>query len=32
MKKLVDEVSNWQQERNPIRTTVIWRFNKDIAR
>jgi len=32
MKRLIDEVSAWQQERNEIRATVRWRFNKDNAR
>lgn len=32
MKKLVDEVSAWERERNEIRATVRWRFRKDNAR
>jgi len=32
MKKLADEVSTWEQERNAIGATVKWRFNKDNAR
>jgi hypothetical protein len=32
MKKLIDEVSAWEQERNAIGATVRWRFNKDNAR
>ena len=32
MKILIDEVSAWEQERNAIRATVRWRFNKDNAR
>jgi hypothetical protein len=32
MKRLIDEVSAWEQERNAIRATVRWRFNKDNAR
>jgi len=32
MKRLIDEVSAWEQERNAIGATVRWRFNKDNAR
>ena len=32
MKRLIDEVSAWEQERNAIGATVRWRFNKDDAR
>lgn len=32
MKTLIDEVSAWEQERNAIKATVRWRFNKDNAR
>jgi hypothetical protein len=32
MKRLVDEVSAWERERNAIGATVRWRFNKDNAR
>jgi len=32
MKRLIDEVSAWEQERNAIRATVRWRFSKDNAR
>jgi hypothetical protein len=32
MKRLIDEVSAWEQERNAIVATVRWRFNKDNAR
>ena len=32
MKRLIDEVGAWEQERNAIRATVRWRFNKDNAR
>jgi hypothetical protein len=32
MKRLIDEFSAWEQERNTIRATVRWRFNKDSAR
>jgi hypothetical protein len=32
MKKLSDEVGSWEQDRNEIGATVIWRFNKDKAR
>ena len=30
--KLANEISVWEQERNEIRATVRWRFNKDNAR
>ena len=29
MKRLIDEVSAWEQERNAIRATVRWRFSKE---
>jgi hypothetical protein len=32
MKKLADEVSAWERERNSIGATVRWKFNKDNAR
>ena len=32
MKRLIDEVSAWEKERNAIGATVRWRFNKDNAR
>lgn len=32
MKKLADEVSIWEQERNSISATVKWNFNKNNAR
>jgi DDE superfamily endonuclease len=32
LKRLIDEVSAWEQERNAIGATVRWRFNKDNAR
>ncbi len=32
MKKLTDEVSAWERERNALSATVKWRFNKDNAR
>jgi len=32
MKRLIDGVSAWEQERNAIRATVRWRFSKDSAR
>jgi hypothetical protein len=32
MKRLIDEVSAWEKERNVIGATVRWRFNKDNAR
>jgi len=32
MKRLIDEVSAWEKERNIIGATVRWRFNKDNAR
>jgi hypothetical protein len=32
IKRLIDEVSAWEQERNAIRATVRWRFSKDNAR
>jgi hypothetical protein len=32
MKKLTDEVSAWERERNALGATVKWRFNKDNAR
>lgn len=32
MKRLIDEVSAWEKERNVIGATVRWRFNKDSAR
>jgi hypothetical protein len=32
MKKLTDEVSAWERERNAEGATVKWRFNKDNAR
>ena len=32
MKRLIDGVSAWEQERNAIRATVRWRFSKDNAR
>jgi hypothetical protein len=32
MKRLIDEVSAWEKERNVIGATVKWRFNKDNAR
>lgn len=32
MKKLADEVSIWEQERNAIGATVKWKFNKNNAR
>ena len=32
MKKLADEVTVWEQERNAVGATVKWRFNKDNAR
>jgi len=32
MKRLIDEVRAWEQERNAIRATVRWRFSKDNAR
>jgi len=32
MKKLTDEVSAWERERNAQGATVKWRFNKDNAR
>jgi hypothetical protein len=32
IKKLADEVNAWELERNSIRATVRWRFNKDNAR
>ena len=32
MKILIEEVSAWEHERNAIRATVRWRFNKDNAR
>jgi hypothetical protein len=32
MKTLADEVNAWQQERNELKASVKWRFNKDNAR
>ena len=32
LKRLIDEVSAWEQERNAIGATVRWRFDKDNAR
>jgi hypothetical protein len=32
VKTMADEVNAWQQERNEIRASVKWRFNKDNAR
>ena len=32
MKRLIDEVSAWERDRNAIEATVRWRFNKDNAR
>ena len=32
IRMLADEVHVWEQERNAIRATVRWQFNKDIAR
>ena len=32
IKTMADEVNSWQQERNEIKASVKWRFNKDNAR
>ncbi len=32
MKKLAEEITAWENERNSICATVRWRFNKDNAR
>jgi len=32
IKTMADEVNAWQQERNEIKASVKWRFNKDNAR